>query len=156
MVSISPFGLPEPDSIQDLDYLPGEKGYLTTVSSALIGDNYNGTTVVIGTVPYFEGTHVPTARRIYCVWGASEAGSADASNYTNIDVRIGTITDYTAIGGLQTTTGYSAGDVIEKSAWYPVKGGQLIFVVITRTGTAHNFNGDNLCVGVDIVGERVA
>ena len=137
------YGRPLPGFINELMVAGGEHEVKNN-GGGLIG-------VVHGTVA------MPTRlviTQVHLVLLTDESG-ADASNYTQAEVRVGSFSNYTTVAQLRTYSGYTAGDVINEKCYVPVRPGQLIWAYWTKVGGAHNYNSEFALISADLVGERI-
>ena len=116
--------------------------------------------LLIGCAPYFTPPYIPFTARIWCLWGVGENGNASATKYTRVEMRYGTLTDYSVLGQLDTYSGYAATAVIAASAFFPIRGDKILFAAIKRVSSggtgSRDFTGQPMGMGVDIIGERFA
>lgn len=138
--------------------LPGQGSGLTTYSS-LFEDagGINATNLALGVSPFHILPFAHYATRIWAILGVAESG-ADVSNYTTIEFRYGaSFASYTVLGSVNTQANPGAGVPITKNiAPVRMQSGLLLYAVVTRTGTAVNFNLERITVGIDFQGVRVA
>jgi hypothetical protein len=104
--------------------------------------------------------HNVTRSRMVCdrvTWTLYDAESgADGSNYTQLEVRIGPVSDYTVIATLDTQSNPAVGDLITQDCYVPMDPGVLLWAYWTRTGTGSVAYNNKLCVvTLDLIAERL-
>lgn len=137
--------------------LPRQGNGLLTISTAFKdASGINGTNLALGVAPYNILPFAYYLTRMWASFGVAESG-ADGSNYTSIEFRHGsTFASYTTIGTLNTQENPAAGQpVLLRIAPIRIQDGRLLYAVVTRTGTAVNFNTERLTLGMDFQAVRV-
>ena len=108
-----------------------------------------------GISPFVGVGRFARIRRAWCVFGSNDT-SADGSNNTQVDFRVGTIASYTQVATLKTKDiTYNLGDVLSKTLNFVVPRDKPLFVYITRNGTgSQNMASKSFYFGFDIVVEE--
>jgi len=106
-------------------------------------------------VPALRGNWVPRAVRIWMSPQVAEAG-ADASNYTQVEFRVGTAASYTVLGAVNTQANPAACTLISANPYKLLQTGDTIFVLWTQVGaTSVSYTNKWFSVGVDLVMEQI-
>lgn len=106
-------------------------------------------------VPVAAGPGLLAAVRVSMAFRTAESG-ADASNYTQLELRVGNATTYNTIATLDTQGNPGSLETVTQDIFAYLDPGDVIFAYWTRTGAgSNNYTNDSALVAVDVILERL-
>jgi|10_taG_2_1085330.scaffolds.fasta_scaffold03365_3 hypothetical protein len=135
--------------------LPNLYAFQYQVSGGYEGAGFYSNERYFGVVPPVVQDAVPTAIVCSIVFDTAESG-ADASNYTQVEFRVGTTSTYKIIATLNTTSNPVAGKPVQATIYRHLEPGEGLWVYATRVGTGSvNLNSVQCSFAIDFAGEKI-
>jgi hypothetical protein len=131
--------------------LPRNLRFQMAITNGDFKDFAYNTPLLAGISPELGVGRFAAISRVWAVFGANDT-SANDSNNTEVEFRVGTLSSFTQVATVHTgQVNYSAGDVLSKTLNFVVPRGKLLFVYPKANGSGTtNMVNDSFYFGFDL------